>query len=224
MKLPSIALFAVALIAASAPTLAQKISRVTTDQPLVALTFDDGPNGENMEQILAVLAGENATATFFLIGKNVKTQPELARKALAQGNELANHTMTHPHLPKLKTREEIEKQIVDTQKVIFEMTGVEPVLFRPPYLDSDDRLVEVLAENNLPSVYCTRGVGDWEEGITVDKITSRALDGVQGGDIILMHSWSPQTLAALPAILGALKEQGLSCVTVSELMASAEPK
>ncbi|MGE9297293.1 MAG: polysaccharide deacetylase family protein [Puniceicoccales bacterium] len=200
--------------------MSEVIERVETDAPLVALTFDDGPNGEVMEQMLETLAEQDARATFFVLGKNVLAEPDLARKTLARGHELANHSKTHPHLPKL-SRAEMVAEIDETQRIIEETVGVKPVIFRAPYLDMDSELLGVLAEYNLPAVNASKGTKDWAKETTVQDIIDRSLDGVKPGDIILMHSWSVKTRDALPAVLEGLKERGLRSVTVSELIASA---
>lgn len=195
------------------------VRHVPTDEPMVALTFDDGPNGENMKAILKILEEQDAKATFFLVGKNVKKEPELARLTLEQGHELANHTMTHPHLTKLPA-EEVLAQIVDTQAAIEAATGFTPVLFRAPYIEVNDEVLAIVAEQNLPEIRANRSVGDWQSDITEEKIIQRAVNGVKPGDIILMHSWSDKTKNALPAILESLKAKGLRSVTVSELLAA----
>jgi peptidoglycan/xylan/chitin deacetylase (PgdA/CDA1 family) len=98
----------------------------------VALTFDDGPNGDTTARLLDKLAKYNIKATFFLVGKYVLAQPELARRIVAQGHAVGNHSMTHPRLLMLgpaATRNEI----ADAQKAIADTTGVAPKMFRPPF-------------------------------------------------------------------------------------------
>ncbi len=214
-------LIAIMFSASSSSAATPSYTKVSTDQPVVALTFDDGPNGPNMAAILDILAEHDAKATFYLVGKNVTKEPELVKRTLAEGHELGNHTMTHPHLPKLESDKK-RSEIVELQALIQETAGVTPVTFRAPYIDYDDEVLEILGEMNLPAINANRSVGDWQGDITVEKIISRATNGVQAGDIILMHSWSDKSKAALPEIFAILKEKGLRCVTVSELLASAK--
>lgn len=214
----------IVFMAISVPVLGSDLKSVETREPLVALTFDDGPNGENMEQILSILAEENATATFFLVGKNIEEQVELARKTLSAGHELANHSMTHPHLPQLESREEIEQQIVETQALIEKTAGVTPVCFRAPFGEYDERVEKVLEASGLRLIGASRSARDWETDVTAETIIARTVDGIHAGDIVVLHSWSTKTAEALPEIFTALKVRGLRCVTVSELLASAQTK
>ncbi|WP_309398403.1 polysaccharide deacetylase family protein [Cerasicoccus maritimus] len=197
----------------------EKITKVKTDQPYVALTFDDGPNGENMAAMMKILADNEAKATFFLIGKNVVKEPELAAKVHEQGHEIGNHTMTHPHLTKLPA-EEVDGQIAETQKVIAEATGVTPIIFRAPYLDQNNEVLTVVEQYGMPyAIGSSISVRDWQKDVTTEKIYERAAKG-QAGDVILMHSWSVHTREALPRIIETLRSKGLQFVTVSELLAA----
>lgn len=199
----------------------EKITKVKTDQPYVALTFDDGPNGENMAAIMKILATNDAKATFFLVGKNVDKEPELAAKVGQEGHEIGNHSMTHPHLSKLSA-EEVTAQIADAQASIEKATGVKPIIFRAPYLDQNDEVLAIVAQYDMPyAIGSSISVGDWQEGITADKIYERAAKA-NAGDVILMHSWSGHTREALPRIIETLKGKGLQCVTVSELLAARQ--
>ena len=104
---------------------------VPTEEKVVALTFDDGPDPDNTGQILDLLKMYEAKATFFLIGEKVKRNPELVRREYEEGHELANHTYHHIFLSN-RSFGKLEKEIMETEKVIYNATGQLPMLFRPP--------------------------------------------------------------------------------------------
>ncbi|WP_027513945.1 polysaccharide deacetylase family protein, partial [Rhizobium sullae] len=89
-----------------------------TEDRSVYLTFDDGPNPFSTPQILDVLAEHRVPATFFVIGAYAKEQPELIRRIVAEGHEVANHTMTHPDLSTCGLHE-VEREIIEANKAIL---------------------------------------------------------------------------------------------------------
>jgi len=163
---------------------------VKTSQPVVALTFDDGPDGNTLK-LMELFKKEGVKATFYVLGKNVKKSPGIAKKAFDAGHEIGNHSYTHPHLPK-KTAEEVRKEIIDTQNVVKEATGKEPTTFRAPYLKQDEKVLSVLKELKMPSIMSSVGTNDWNKKETVESITDKATLKTKGGDIILMHSYNYQ--------------------------------
>lgn len=191
---------------------------VKTSQPVVALTFDDGPDGNTLK-LMEIFKKEGVKATFYVKGKNVKKAPGIVKKAFDAGHEIGNHTYTHPHLPKM-TAEEVRKEIIDTQQAVKEATGSEPKTFRAPYLQQDEKVLTVLRELKMKSIMSSVGTNDWNKKETVASITDTATLKTKGGDIVLMHSWQKKTLDAMPEIIKRLKAKGLKFVTVSELLAS----
>ncbi|WP_309399061.1 polysaccharide deacetylase family protein [Cerasicoccus maritimus] len=195
----------------------KRIKSVDTDQPLIALTFDDGPN-QLTPEYLKLFKEEDVKATFFWKGKSVASRPELAKRILAEGHEAGNHSYNHPHFNKL-TDEEALKEVMDTQAIIQETTGYTPVLFRAPYILYTPALMSILEEQQLQPIDCNVGVKDWDKSTTVELIIERATtEKTKAGTIMLMHDWSPKSLEALRTIIPQLKEQGYQFVTVSELL------
>jgi Predicted xylanase/chitin deacetylase len=197
------------------------INTVKTDEPLVALTFDDGPHQPNTTRLLEILAGEDVRVTFFEIGRNVGKHPELARAIVAAGHEIGNHSLTHANLGKIDSVEQIRAELVDTQTVIRDTVGAAPVVFRAPFGSHGPALWTVLDELKLPSVLSALHVGDWEKDITTEQIVDRAA-AAKAGDVVLLHTWQNKTLEAMPEIIRRLRAKGLRFVTVSELLASAK--
>lgn len=221
LRLPFIvALLACLMTTASAQS---PLKSVKTGQPVVALTFDDGPHGTNTARMLEIFARENIKVTFFEIGNNIAAHPALARDIHAAGHEIGNHSKTHPRLGDMTDLAAIRAELVETQTVVKEATGFTPVVFRAPYISHGPALWTILDELKLPSVSASISTADWDSKVTREMIIERAAQAGPG-DIVLMHTWPDKTVEALPEIIAALRAKGLRFVTVSELLALAPAK
>ena len=196
------------------------IKSVKTDHPVVALTFDDGPLPGQTQALLDLFAREKIKVTFFEIGDHVAKHPALARAIHAAGHELANHSKTHPDLGKMTDAAAIRDELVATQAIIKETIGVAPVIFRAPYISHGPALWTVLDELQLPSIGHAHAAYDWDTACTQESITERCSQAGPG-EIVLLHTWSEKSAAALPAIIANLRAKGLRFVTVSELLTLA---
>jgi peptidoglycan-N-acetylglucosamine deacetylase len=192
----------------------------TKDKKLIALTFDDGPNSKYTPQILKILELNDIRATFFLIGQHAKQHPELVKQIKLAGHEIGNHTYSHVKLtkvPSTKIKQELEK----TRDIVFEITGQNTYLFRPPWGIFDNRSLAELAMRKFDAILWSVDSRDWSRP-GVNKIKSNVLSTVRNGSIILCHDDHDQIVAALPDIIISLKEQGYQFVTVPELMAASQ--
>jgi peptidoglycan/xylan/chitin deacetylase (PgdA/CDA1 family) len=200
---------------------------VPSDDKLVALTFDDGPDPDDTPRILDLLKQYDAKATFFTIGNKVLRYPELARREAAEGHELANHTYTHPLLGSRSSNSQISREISDTQRAILSVTGRNARLFRPPGGVFNGKVLEVSKKNNLQMVLWSwhQDTRDWARP-GVNRIVQRMLRNTRNGDIILMHDYvdgSSQTVDALIRVLPEFQRRGYRMVTVSELLKHGKP-
>ena len=193
------------------------------DGPYIAMTFDDGPSPGNTTRLLDILKQRNIKVTFFMIGPNVVAHPEIARRALAEGHEIGNHSWTHPQLSKLSDQR-VTEEITKTQVAITNACGFTPTLLRPPYGAITKRQREwIESQFGLSVILWSVDPLDWKRpGASV--ITQRILSGAQSGAIILSHDIHQQTVDAMPATLDALLARGFKFVTVSELIAMNHPK
>lgn len=201
---------------------ATPIKSVKTDQPVVALTFDDGPHPENTPRMLEFFARENIKVTFFEIGKNVAAHPELARAILAAGHEIGNHSKTHPKLGEMTDLAAVRSEIAETQAIIKDATGFTPVVFRAPYISHGPALWTVLDEFKLPSISGAHSASDWDAKVTKEQVVANCAKAGPG-DIVILHTWPDKTVEALPELVHLLRAKGLRFVTVSEMLALKAP-
>ncbi|TVY02160.1 polysaccharide deacetylase family protein [Cohnella terricola] len=197
------------------------IGRVSTDEKVVALTFDDGPGTKYTPRILDLLSQYQAKATFFVVGWRVENYPDLILREDSDGHELGNHTFTHFNYRKMSTEQLIE-EINKTQEAIFRVTGKRPIFFRPPggYLSTSVKAAAMKEHLRIVNWSWDQETRDWSKP-GVQNIVNKVLKNVHPGDIILFHDQSRgtfQTVQALKEILPGLMEKGYRCVTVSELL------
>lgn len=195
------------------------IHQFETQEPVVCLTFDDGPLGDNTERLRQILAEHGAKATFFVNSMKIPGAEASLKSLYKDGHEIGNHTATHPGLPDLESEGEIRAEIVDCQQAVIAVTGKAPAVFRAPFLAQDERVRSILRELELPSIFCSADTRDWDATTGAETILQRAVDGLQPGAIILMHEFRDETADILPALLEAMDAKGLRAVTVSQAMA-----
>jgi peptidoglycan/xylan/chitin deacetylase (PgdA/CDA1 family) len=180
----------------------------------VALTIDDGPHPEWTPRMLDLLARHRIRATFFLIGARVRERPDLARRILAAGHVLGNHSMSHPQPFAALPAPSVRTEIAAGQREIEDATGVEPRLFRAPGGNWSRDVLRATAESGLVPVDWTVNPSDWRSP-GVDRIT-RSLCRGRAGHVLLCHDGGgdrSQTVAALETALPRLLDRGLRFVT-----------
>ncbi len=211
---------AVAAKASSTPLGAY--SQAHVDGPYIAMTFDDGPSPATTPRLLDLLKERNIKATFFLIGQNAERYPDLVRRILADGNEIGNHSWSHPQLSKLSD-DRVNQEISKTQDTIKSETGFTPTLMRPPYGALTKKQREWIEQKyGLNIIFWSVDPFDWKRpgGAVIEQ---RILSGARPGAIILSHDIHQQTVDAMPATLAALAAKGFKFVTVSQLLAMNKP-
>jgi len=195
---------------------------VRVNQPVVAMTFDDGPHGTFTPRLLDLLKARKVRATFFVLGENVVAHPDITRRILAEGHEIANHSWSHPSLTKLSL-DAVRSQMVRTQDAVAEVTGRRPTLMRPPYGATSERLRSWMhGELGLTTVMWSVDPLDWKRpGPSV--VAQRIVTGAAPGAIILAHDIHGPTIDAMPAAIDGLVGRGFRFVTCSELFAMEQP-
>ncbi len=178
----------------------------------VALTFDDGPHKKVTDLILAVLQKHHAKATFFVLGQNVASLPDVLQRVHEQGHEIGNHSWSHRNLTKLTT-EELSKEMNDTNEQIYSVIGEYPSIYRPPFGAIND---QVRQEISMTPVLWNVDTMDWHHKTpakTIENVKQQAKDK----SILLMHDIYEESYEALDAVITYLEQQGYEFVTVSEL-------
>jgi len=198
-------------------------AQAVTTQKVIALSFDDGPNEPYTSQILDILSSYGVKATFFVVGKNVEYYPDVARRIVAEGHVLGNHSYTHKALSEFDVPDYSEVDLA--QAAIYNVTGVRPHLFRPPYGRKTPWELEYVKRKGLVTVTWSVSANDPHKPPS-DAITEKVLHAARPGAIILLHDGNgikhgadrSRTVAALPQIIESLKAQGYTFVTVPEVL------
>ncbi len=189
------------------------------DAPGVALTFDDGPHPEGTPAVLEALAREGVSATFFLVGEQVRRRPALAGEILAAGHAVALHGFRHRWQPRLSAAN-VADDIARGLEAIAEATGQPPRLHRPPFGAYSPAGLTAARAAGLQPLLWSRWGKDWRRFTTPAKIAARATRSLGRGDVILLHDADfysgrnshRSTVAALPAIISSVRRQGLDTV------------
>ena len=193
---------------------------VYVEGPYVALTFDDGPNATLTPKLLDLLAARHLKATFFVVGQNAAEYPEILKRIVREGHEVASHSWSHPNLGKMSD-EAVRRELQKTDDAIVAAIGKRPTLMRPPYGS--------ITANQKRWIYDEFGYRiimwdvdplDWKRpGPSV--VTARILKETKAGSIILAHDIHGPTIEAMPSTFDQLVKKGFKSVTVTELLAMA---
>ena len=196
---------------------------------VVAMTFDDGPRPWTMD-LLDGLKERNIKATFFVVGRVVKTYPEVIKRIAAEGHELANHTWSHPKNMARMPQRVVRRELDLCRDAIIEVAGVKPRLFRPPGGSfTKGQSVWIYDEYDYVNIMWSVDPEDWKRP-GAEVLTNRIMNGwersrgVHDGAIILAHDLHEPTVRAMPATLDALIAEGYSFLTVSQLLALDRPE
>ncbi|MGA7158287.1 MAG: glycosyltransferase [Acidobacteriaceae bacterium] len=203
----------------------------------VAISFDDGPDPEWTPKILAILKQYHVVGTFCMIGEVAQDNISLMKTVYRDGNEICNHTFTHPDISEISERQ-VDLQLNLTERLFAAELGVQPVYFRPPYSidqepDTNDQAAPIANIQNLGYVIVGDKIdtNDWDEHPrkTPQEIVDEVYDQIAQfktkpwtrGSIILMHDGGGDrsaTVAALPVLIQSLRAHGYTIVPVSALI------
>jgi peptidoglycan/xylan/chitin deacetylase (PgdA/CDA1 family) len=195
---------------------------VHVDGPYIALTFDDGPNATLTPKLLDLLAARHLKATFFVVGQNAADHPDILKRAVREGHEIANHSWSHPNLGKMSD-EAVRRELQKTDDAITAAIGKRPTLMRPPYGSLTARQKKWIHEEfGYRIIIWDVDPLDWKRpGPNV--VTARILKETKAGSIVLSHDIHQPTIEAMPATFDQLMRKGFKSVTVTELLAMATP-
>ena len=188
-------------------------------EKVIALTIDDGPWPKTTAEMLDILKRNNVKATFFWVGSALQENPEIAKRVVAEGHAIGNHTWHHWYrkMDEATAKSEIEK----TNELIYKTTGVKTSFFRPPggYLNNGLAAYAKSQKNSVVMWSVTSA--DTDPRAKYQVFVKNVIRDAKPGSIVLMHDGGgnrERTVKALPAIVSGLKQQGYRFVTVPELL------
>lgn len=206
------------------PPFGKNITQIDTDQRIVALTFDDGPNPPYTDQLLDVLAKHNVKATFFFIGNQIQKHPETASSVITAGHHIGNHTYSHPVLGFCMPTK-IQQEIESTDNLLRQIGIKGEIVFRAPMLTRYLPVAWVQVKQNLTHISCNVWSWDWMTQ-NPDRIARNVLKKVKPGSIIVLHDGiagnkqanRSGTIEAVDQIITRLKQQEYQFVTVQHFL------
>ncbi len=192
------------------------IYSVDTGEKKIAISFDAAWGADYTARLLDILKENNIKTTFFLTGIWVKKYPEKVKEIAAAGHEIGNHSTTHPHCAALSP-EELKKELLENEEMIYKLTGKRTRLFRPPFGEYNNQVILTSRALGYEVIQWSVDSLDWQE-VGVESVVDRVLKNVHPGAIVLFHNNAKYTPQALPIILKNLKEQGYKIVPISDLL------
>lgn len=189
--------------------------KIDPEKPVIALTFDDGPNTTTTNEVLDLLEKYGVRASFFLVGDNINDDTaEVVKRAYDMGCEINNHSKTHSYMDKMAA-EDIREEIAFVSDKVKEITGEPTAFFRPPYIAVNDIMYENIDMPFIAGVGCN----DWEDSVDAELRVKRIKRQLRDGVIILLHDahGNSQTVEALDTLIPFMLEEGYQFATVSEL-------
>ena len=186
---------------------------------LVALTFDDGPHPRYTPQILDILKEFGVCATFFAVGTNAETYPDLIKREMAEGHEVGNHSYNHYHTARMSA-EVLVRDMAACSETLERITGQKLRYFRPPEGVCTPEIKAFCEERGYTIVLWSVGTRDWAH-TPVKEIVRNVASNTRNGSVILMHDFTGKnspTPSALRQIIPMLLESGYQFVTISQLL------
>jgi peptidoglycan/xylan/chitin deacetylase (PgdA/CDA1 family) len=197
-----------------------------SEEKVIALSFDDGPNEPYTSQVLRILDENGVKATFFLIGQNAEFYPETVREIVQAGHIVGNHTYSHTYRLPFEGLAAVRKEVDRTEESIFRLTGLRTDLFRPPHGLRTPWFIKDIKELNYKVITWTDMTNDYDEKIPHEDIVRRIVAKARPGGIIDLHDGKDtvhgidrsNTVKALPIIIARLRGEGYRFITLPDLL------
>lgn len=224
-----VAVIALGSFVASSGVFGRVLLRGSTDRPMLALTFDDGPDPETTPQVLTLLALHKARATFFVIGERAMQHPSLIAQLIAEGHQVENHSHRHSWATAFGPTSQLVADFSAAQSSIVSAGAPSPRYFRAPIGILSPPIVEAARKLGLELVGWSAKARDGWASTTVSAAMTRLLPALQPGAILLLHDGGEQLSAqrtnrptiapqVLAQLLPQLEARGLQAVTLRELL------
>ena len=189
---------------------------VEKEEKVISISFDAAWGNEQTTDLLNILKKYDVKTTFFLVGNWVEKYPESVKEIFDAGHDVCNHSNTHPHMPKL-SNEKMIAEIEQCNDKIEKITGVRPKLFRPPYGDYNNGLVDAVNNIGMHCIQWDVDSLDWKDP-TPEDMKKRVLSKIKPGSIVLFHNGAKNTPKALPTTLEAILQDGYKIVPISQII------
>ena len=183
----------------------------------VALSFDAAWGNEDTEELINILGEYKIKATFFVVGSWVDKFPQSVKQLSDAGHEIHNHSNSHPHMPQLSVAQMTEELNACNEK-ISAITGKKPILFRAPYGDYNNTMLETVTNNGMYAIQWDIDSRDWKDNYTVDMIVNGVCNNIKSGSIVLFHNAAKNTPKALPIIIEKLIAEGYRFELISNMI------
>lgn len=185
------------------------------DRPMVALTFDDGPSAHT-QRLLDIFSENGGRATFFVLGNTLDNRRDTLKRMVTDGHEIGNHSWSHRQFTNISV-DEVRDEIMMTRAKIYDITGVDCTVVRPPYGACNDGIRALGKEIGVSFVNWSVDTLDWKTK-NADAVYNEIVKDVGDGHIILCHDLHKSTVDAMEKVIPELIKQGYQLVTVSELL------
>ena len=196
------------------------IYSVAREEKKIAISFDCAWGTEHTDAILKAMEQNDVKCTFFMVQFWTEKYPEYVKKIDEAGHEIGTHSKTHPYMSKL-SESEIREELASSSGAITAVTGKKVELFRPPYGDYDNLLIDTSNSMGLYPIQWDVDSLDWKN-LSATDIAMRIINGVKPGSIILCHNNGYKIEQYLPTLIESALAQGYSFVTVSDLLLDGE--
>jgi peptidoglycan/xylan/chitin deacetylase (PgdA/CDA1 family) len=168
------------------------------------------------DALLSVMEKEQVKCTFFMVEFWTEKHPDYVKKIFDAGHEIGTHSATHPYMSKLD-KTAIERELYSSSMAIEKITGKKVEVFRPPYGDYDNLLIDTAYSMGLYTIQWDVDSLDWKD-LSAKEILNRVVSRVKSGSIVLFHNQGLHTAQALPSIIKRLKSEGYEFVPIGELI------
>ena len=188
-----------------------------TSEKIIAISFDDGPDAHSTPQILKILNDYAVESVFFCIGKRIKGNENIIRQIISDGHVIGNHSYSHHFWFDLFSSKRMLKDMQNMDNEINSITGLTPILFRPPYGVTNPNLATAVTEGNYIAVgWSVRSMDTVTK--SEEKLMKKITSNIHPGAIYLFHDTSATTLAVLPSFLEFVKESGYKIVRLDKML------
>jgi peptidoglycan/xylan/chitin deacetylase (PgdA/CDA1 family) len=188
-----------------------------TEEKIISLTFDDGPDNELTPKLLDQLQDLCIPATFFCIGKKIQENKSLLNRMNMEGHLIGTHSYSHSDWFDFFSSAHMQKELKQSSQSVFEATGKKPLLFRPPYGVINPMLKRALSQSGFHVIGFTKRAWDTTSR-NKEVILDRIIKNLNPGDIILLHDTVPETIDIIKSMVDHLKQAGYRIVPLDKLL------